>query len=191
MSRDSMEVGRFLCSRGIMMETFFIRRYASPLGRYALISSQGGVVCVAPEDEADDRMMQWWRRGVQLHGTGRHNDILAGELDAYFAGKLCQFSVPLDLRGTPFQHEVWRLICHIPYGETRSYRNLAHSLGCTSFARAAGRAAGSNPVAIVVPCHRVVGVSGNLVGYAGGLHRKQALLDLESAVMNESPGSCP
>jgi len=186
-----MGVGYFLCSRRLMREAFFIRRYASPLGRYALISSQGGVVCVVPEGEVGGRTMQWQRSGEQLHGTGKYNDILAGEFDAYFAGGPCQFSVPLDLRGTPFQLEVWRLICRIPYGETRSYRCLAHSLGSASFARAVGRAAGSNPVAIVVPCHRVVGVAGNLVGYAGGLHRKRALLELESAVVNKNHGTCP
>jgi methylated-DNA-[protein]-cysteine S-methyltransferase len=102
------------------------------------------------------------------------------ELDAYFAGDLREFSIPLDLQGTEFQRRVWGLLLPIPYGETKSYGQIASALGRPKASRAVGQAIGTNPVAIIVPCHRVIGASGGLVGYGGGLHRKQALLDLEA-----------
>jgi len=88
--------------------------------------------------------------------------------------------LPLDLRGTPFQRQVWQLLQGIPYGETISYGDLAHSLGQDNAARAVGGAVGSNPVSIIVPCHRVIGSNGNLIGYGGGIPRKRALLNMEA-----------
>ena len=109
------------------------------------------------------------------------------ELDAYFARKIRQFTVPLDLRGTVFQRQVWEILCGIPYGVTRSYREVAQALGKPKAARAVGQAIGRNPVAIIVACHRVIGSDVGLAGYGGGLHRKKALLDLESvALQSES-----
>lgn len=166
-------------------ETFFLTRYHSPLGTYILVSSQLGVVCVAPENEARSRLARWEQDGIQIQDGGEHNHNVAGELDAYFSGRLYQFSVPLDLRGTPFQRQVWELLQGIPYGETRSYGHLAHALDRPTAARAVGRAIGSNHVSMVVPCHRVIGSNSKLIGYAGGLHRKQALLDLEAAVVRK------
>ena len=169
------------CMVTVEPETFFLTRYRSPLGTYILVSSQLGVVCLAPEDEARTRLTRWEQDGIQIRDGGEHNNTVASELDAYFSGRLYQFSVPLDLRGTPFQRQVWELLRGIPYGETRSYGHLARALGRPTAARAVGQAIGSNRVAIVVPCHRVIGSNGKLTGYAGGLHRKQALLDLEAA----------
>jgi methylated-DNA-[protein]-cysteine S-methyltransferase len=105
------------------------------------------------------------------------------QFEAYFAGTLREFSTPLDLRGTAFQRQVWSLLCHIPWGETRSYGHVAEALGRPKAARAVGRAVGTNPVAIVVPCHRVLGADGALTGYGGGLDRKVALLELEGSRM--------
>ncbi|MEU9699612.1 methylated-DNA--[protein]-cysteine S-methyltransferase [Streptomyces sp. NPDC047981] len=102
------------------------------------------------------------------------------QLDAYFAGELTAFELPLKLIGTPFQLRVWELLCRIPYGETRSYGELAEELGNPGASRAVGLANGKNPVSIVVPCHRVVGASGSLTGYGGGLDRKRRLLAFES-----------
>jgi methylated-DNA-[protein]-cysteine S-methyltransferase len=161
-------------------ETFSSRRYHSPLGTYILISSQKGVVFVTTEDEADTRPARWQRYSLQTRDKNEHNDALAEQLNAYFAGKLRRFSVPLDLRGTPFQHMVWELTRKIPYGETRSYRQIARALHRPNSARAVGRALNRNPISIVVPCHRVIGSNGKLTGYAGGLHKKRALLDLEA-----------
>ncbi len=101
------------------------------------------------------------------------------QLDAYFAGELIDFDVELDLRGTEFQQRVWKALLTIPYGETRSYREIAEQIGAPGAARAVGLANGHNPIAIIVPCHRVIGASGHLTGYGGGLERKQTLLGLE------------
>ena len=106
---------------------------------------------------------------------------VVAQLDAYFAGTRTTFDVPLDLRGTPFQREVWAQLLAIPYGETRTYGELAHALGRPGAARAVGLANGHNPVGIIVPCHRVIGSDGSLTGYGGGLDRKRALLALEGA----------
>ncbi|WP_426367091.1 methylated-DNA--[protein]-cysteine S-methyltransferase [Streptomyces sp. E-08] len=102
------------------------------------------------------------------------------QLDAYFAGELTAFELPLNLIGTPFQLRVWEQLLRIPYGETRTYGELAEELGSPGASRAVGLANGKNPVGIIVPCHRVIGASGGLTGYGGGLDRKQRLLAFES-----------
>jgi len=104
----------------------------------------------------------------------------ASQLAEYFARTRRAFQLPLDLRGTPFQLAVWNALLRIPYGETRSYGQLAVELGHAGAARAVGTANGSNPVSIIVPCHRVIAAGGGLGGYGGGLARKRFLLDLES-----------
>ena len=104
---------------------------------------------------------------------------VANQLRAYFAGSLKRFDLPLDLRGTDFQRRVWRYLETIPYGETRSYRQVADSIGASNAVRAVGAANGANPIPIVVPCHRVIGSGGSLVGYGGGLELKKQLLALE------------
>lgn len=101
------------------------------------------------------------------------------QLDAYFEGKLKEFTLQLQLTGTPFQRSVWEQLRLIPYGETRTYGELAHVLGAPGASRAVGLANGKNPVGIIVPCHRVVGAGGSLTGYGGGLDRKKRLLDFE------------
>ena len=107
-------------------------------------------------------------------------DAARRQLAAYFDGEPVAFDVPLRLGGTPFQQRVWAALCDIPHGATLSYGALATRLGMPTAAQAVGAANGQNPAAVVVPCHRVVGKNGALVGYAGGLDRKQALLALES-----------
>jgi methylated-DNA-[protein]-cysteine S-methyltransferase len=107
---------------------------------------------------------------------------ITGQLTAYFAGELTEFNVDLDLAGTEFQRRVWGALCQIPYGETWSYSQLAGKIGSSRACRAVGLANGRNPVAIIVPCHRVIGASGALVGYGGGLDRKAFLLDHEHTV---------
>jgi methylated-DNA-[protein]-cysteine S-methyltransferase len=102
------------------------------------------------------------------------------QLQAYFAGELKEFTLELRLHGTPFQRTVWDQLRRIPYGETRSYGDLADALGNPGASRAVGLANGKNPIGIIVPCHRVVGANGGLTGYGGGLDRKQRLLDFES-----------
>jgi methylated-DNA-[protein]-cysteine S-methyltransferase len=102
------------------------------------------------------------------------------QLTAYFEGRLTEFDLPLEMAGTPFQRRVWDALREIPYGETSSYGELAQNIGRPSAVRAVGAANGRNPIAIIVPCHRVIGASGKLVGYGGGLPMKRMLLDLEA-----------
>lgn len=105
---------------------------------------------------------------------------LAAQWDAYWAGTLRDFDVPLELQGTEFQRRVWDLVCAIPYGQTRTYGELALQFGDRNLSRAVGAANGANPVAVLVPCHRVIGKTGGLTGYAYGLDRKARLLAHES-----------
>ena len=112
------------------------------------------------------------------------NPILAEacrQLQAYLDGDLRRFDLPLDPAGTPFQKQVWQQLLTIPYGETRSYREVAQTIGAPRAVRAVGAANGANPIAIVIPCHRVIGSSGKLVGYGGGLDLKRRLLALEKS----------
>lgn len=102
------------------------------------------------------------------------------QLTAYFEGKLKQFNLPLAPKGTPFQQKVWQLLQEIPYGETRTYGHIATSAGNPKASRAVGMANNRNPIAIIIPCHRVVGANGKLVGYAGGLNIKEKLLTIET-----------
>jgi methylated-DNA-[protein]-cysteine S-methyltransferase len=101
------------------------------------------------------------------------------ELDRYFEGKLKKFTTPLAFSGTPFQNQVWKELTRIPYGETISYLDLAKRIDNPKAVRAVGMANGANPIAIIVPCHRVIGSNGSLTGFGGGLPTKRALLDLE------------
>lgn len=107
---------------------------------------------------------------------------LGGQLDAYAAGRRTAFDVPFHLHGSPFEQRVWAELQRIPFGETRSYGQLAAALGDPNLSRAVGRANGANPVSILVPCHRVIGADGSLTGYAGGLDMKARLLRLEGAL---------
>lgn len=118
--------------------------------------------------------------GRDLWSEDRHafTDVV-DQLGAYFSGELVDFDIALDLAGTDFQRRVWAALLEIPYGETRSYGQLAADLGKPGASRAVGLANGRNPVAIIVPCHRVIGGNGSLTGYGGGLDRKRTLLDLE------------
>ena len=101
------------------------------------------------------------------------------QLGEYFEGRRTEFNLPLDMDGTPFQQSVWRELLAIPYGETRSYGDIARKIGKPGAARAVGMANHDNPIAVIVPCHRVVGHDGSLTGYAGGIHLKQKLLSIE------------
>jgi len=163
-------------------EILFTAYYDSPLGRYILISSKKGVVRIEPVEQEITYITGWRRENIQFQEDNICNQKVAAELDAYFEKKLREFSVSLDIRGTEFQRLVWETLLNIPYGETRSYGEIARAIGHPRASRAVGLANGANPISIIIPCHRVIGASGKLVGYGGGLHRKQALLDLESSV---------
>jgi methylated-DNA-[protein]-cysteine S-methyltransferase len=161
-------------------ETVFTSSYDSPLGRYLLVTSNRGIVCLETEEHAISRLSRWKKKGMCMEEGSSLGNRAVRELDAYFAGRLQKFTLPLDLRGTPFQKAVWGALLGIPYGETRSYSDIAVAIGKPAAVRAVGLANGANPVSIIVPCHRVIGKSGDLVGYGGGLERKRALLHLEA-----------
>jgi methylated-DNA-[protein]-cysteine S-methyltransferase len=119
------------------------------------------------------------------------SEPVRAQLGAYFAGALERFELQIRLEGSPFQRRVWSALAEIPYGTTVSYADVAAAIGRPAAARAVGGASRSNPVAIVIPCHRVIGASSRLTGYAGGLERKRALLELEGALPSEPRGPQP
>ncbi|GIQ69035.1 methylated-DNA--[protein]-cysteine S-methyltransferase [Xylanibacillus composti] len=131
-----------------------------------------------------DAFNEWKRKrlsGCEVLQDQEQMGPFTTELAEYFNGQRTTFSLPLDLRGTPFQQAVWRALCEIPYGQTRAYADIAREVGRPEAVRAAGAAIGANPIWIVVPCHRVIGKNGALTGYRGGLDLKRRLLQLEGA----------
>ena len=121
----------------------------------------------------------WFVEGPESGERDELLDRAIDEVDEYFAGKRMAFGIPLAPEGTPFQHDVWNALLAIPFGETRSYMDVARTIGKPRAVRAVCAANGRNPLGIVVPCHRVIGADGSLTGYAGGMERKKFLLDLE------------
>lgn len=155
-------------------------RYESPLGTMLLAASDRGLAGVWFLGQRHGPDSSGWREDPR-HPVLRE---AVAQLAAYFAGERTDFDLPLDLQaGTAFQQSVWDALLAIPSGGTTSYAELARRLGKPQAARAIGAAVGRNPVSIVVPCHRVLGTDGTLTGYAGGLERKTALLQLEGALM--------
>jgi len=162
---SGLQIGKCVGYAGVM-------KYAemdTPLGPLTLASSNIGLSSVlfgkrVPADGVID---------IPANGT------YIRQLEEYFAGKRNEFNVPLDFNGTPFQTAVWQELLKIPYGQTRSYGEIAKALGKPGAARAVGMANHDNPIAVVIPCHRVVGSDGSLTGYAGGIHLKQQLLAIE------------
>lgn len=161
------------------------RTLESPIGPLLVCAAPSGICALEFRDRRalGIQVSSISRRfeSAVVPGTNQHLDHLARQLDRYFAGQLRAFDVPLVLRGTPFQEAVWSQLLRIPYGQTRSYEQLARDAKRPGAQRAVGTANGRNPVAIVIPCHRVVNKSGRLGGYGGGLWRKQFLLDLEKS----------
>lgn len=150
------------------------RTISSPIGELTVVELDGALVGLYMTDH---------KPAPHLETFGERDDDTLPQLDAqlgeYFAGERTSFDLPLAPTGTDFQQRVWAALRTIPYGETWSYGRLAEAVGQPGAARAVGLANGRNPISIVVPCHRVVGSSGKLTGYAGGVERKAFLLDLE------------
>lgn len=162
---------------------------ATPLGVFRLAATDRGLCALLlPRSPAEG-----WLKHMGPHRVvvGAAHPVLQqaeAELQAYLRGDLQQFSVPLDLRGTPFQLQVWGALQQIPYGETRSYGQVAAMVGNPRGVRAVGMANNRNPVAVMVPCHRVIGADGSLVGYGGGLPLKEHLLSLERSGLAQAAG---
>lgn len=148
----------------------------SPVGPLKLVAHEQALVAVMWDHEDHRRV-----RLAQLSEDLEHPILLQAkqQLEEYFSGHRQQFDLPLDFQGTPFQNAVWQALLTIPYGETRSYRDIALQIGNVKAVRAVGAANGKNPISIITPCHRVIGANGSLVGFAGGLDKKQILLHIE------------
>ena len=142
----------------------------SPIGKIQIEATEKGIrkLYFVPDNE------------VQSLGDSAAISLCKVQLNQYFKGMRSQFDVPLDSQGTPFQYEVWECLRNIPISETLSYKSVAETIGNPRAVRAVGNACKCNPIMIIVPCHRVVGSSGALTGYAGGTWRKQWLLDFEA-----------
>jgi len=149
---------------------------ASPVGQLKLVAHDTALVAVLWENENPKRV-----RLAELVEQLDHPILLQTQqqLMQYFAGTRQQFDLPLDFEGTEFQKQVWQALLNIPFGETRSYKDIAEQLGNPKAVRAVGAANGKNPISIIAPCHRVIGSSGKLVGFAGGLDNKEILLKIE------------
>ena len=177
------------------METLHFTTLTSPVGLLFLAASERGLVALEfdarlpgqqtirpnPRDLRSEKERAG-EKGVRFEESPRVMRPYVQELKEYFAGKRRAFSFPLDLRGTEFQLACWRALLAIPYGETRTYADIARAVGKPHAFRAVGMANNRNPVAIVVPCHRVIASDGTLCGYGGGLEIKRKLLELEGAL---------
>lgn len=159
------------------METLHYSVMDSPVGPLAVVMSNDGLMRLEFHRNRNipDKKFNWTE-------DESHTKTVRRELEQYFDGRRREFGVPLDLRGTEFQLRCWRELLKIPYGETRTYADIARSIGSPRAFRAVGLANHDNPVAIIVPCHRVVASGGGLCGYGGGLDIKQKLLELEGAL---------
>ena len=150
----------------------------SPVGPLALVSDGTCLTAVLFDGERETRRR---KEPVVADETATPFPQARRELAEYFAGKRTTFDVPLAPEGTEFQRRVWTALLRVPYGATATYGDIARQIGSPKAVRAVGAANGRNPIAIVVPCHRVIGANGTLTGYGGGLTRKRALLELETA----------
>ncbi|MEV4882541.1 methylated-DNA--[protein]-cysteine S-methyltransferase [Chitinophaga ginsengisegetis] len=159
--------------------TYYHKTMDSPVGQLTLIASDKGLAAVLWENELPDRV------NINAGTIDIHHPILCQaeeQLNEYFAKKRTSFSVELDFVGTAFQKKIWKTLLTIPFGETRTYGQIAKQIGDPKAVRAVGGAANKNPISIIAPCHRVIGASGKLVGFAGGIATKNRLLQLENKV---------
>ena len=154
------------------METVHFRTMESPVGMLTLAGNGGRLRHLRMVDQTYEPSHDGW----EVHDE--HFGDAVAQLEAYFAGELLDFDLDLDLVGTEFQRKVWAALLSIPYGETRSYGQIAAQIGSPGASRAVGLANGHNPIGIIVPCHRVIGANGSLTGYGGGLDRKKQLLEM-------------
>ncbi len=154
-----------------------IAHYKSPIGVLEIIGNDEGIQSVAFIDEANFK---------NIEVTSKELQKCVQQLDAYFAGTKKEFDLKLNLKATKFQEKVWQALLYIPFGKTRSYLEQAKTLGDVKAIRAVASANGKNPIAIIIPCHRIIGSDGSLTGYAGGLHRKKWLLEHEGVLTQQS-----
>jgi len=164
-------------------EVVHTTRFDSPVGAFQVASTLRGLAYVQLPNAAGCGFSGWRRRHLPeliCREGYEPNRIAAKQILEYLDGKRLTFDLDLDLRGTPFQLEVWSALCAIPYGEVRTYAEIARTIGRPKAVRAVGNANGANPLSLIVPCHRVVAAGGKLGGYGGGLPLKKKLLAMES-----------
>lgn len=157
------------------MDALQFRSMESPVGKLTLAGRDGRLMHLRMVDQTYEPIRDGWESADAAFSDA------AEQLEAYFAGDLSEFDLDLHLVGTAFQRRVWEALRTIPYGETRSYGEIARQIGSPGAFRAVGLANGHNPIGIIVPCHRVIGSNGSLTGYGGGIDRKRALLELEKS----------
>jgi len=165
------------------MNKLYFQELETPLGTLWVVGSSKGICRICFSAQSFEDSSSWFKRHFScLPEEGWQPSLreAIGQLTQYFEGKRRDFDLPLDLRGTPFQVGMWRQLLKIPYGSTASYGEVALRMGNPRASRAVGSAAGNNPLSIVVPCHRLIGQDGSLVGFAGGLAIKEKLLGSES-----------
>lgn len=167
--------------------THFVDEMDSPIGKLTIVATDQGVCHINfGELEASMVNIKTWlkkngRKG-ELIRSKEHLGPVCEQLEDYFARKRIEFDLPVDLCGTPFQKKVWNALRTIEYGTTKSYKQIAQEIGAPKAIRAIGGANNKNPLPIIIPCHRVIGSNGNMVGYGGGLDKKEILLGLEGAI---------
>jgi methylated-DNA-[protein]-cysteine S-methyltransferase len=175
---DSRQIRKLGKSKTIPLMKTYYEYLKSPVGTLKLVASDRGLTAILWENDNPQRVKLGPLFETKEHPMLRET---AKQLNEYFAGRRRIFSLPFDRRGTPFQNAVWEALSTIPFGETRSYAQIARQVGSPQAVRAVGAANGRNPISIIVPCHRVVGSNGKLTGFAGGLETKARLLEMESA----------
>lgn len=163
--------------------TYYYKTMQTPVGELKLVASDKGLAAILWENDDPKRV-----RLGPLTKAVRHPVLIEteGQLKNYFAGKLNKFSLKLDFNGTEFQKKVWTALLTIPFGETRSYGQIARQIGRPKAVRAVGAANGRNPISIIAPCHRVIGANGKLTGFAGGLKVKARLLAIEETACQKN-----
>ena len=157
-------------------KSYFFKSIDSPVGKLKLVASGAGLAAILWENDPPGRVR------LEVLAEDRNHPVLLEaekQLSEYFAGQRTSFDLRLDFAGTEFQRKVWKALLEIPFGETRTYGQIARQLGNPNAMRAVGAANGRNPISIVAPCHRVIGADGDLTGFAGGLKVKEYLLGME------------
>lgn len=167
---------------------YVFKTLPSPLGNLRLVGSDKGLAAILWEKDDPKRVP------LRIIGEDPNHPVLieaAKQLNEYFSGERSSFSLPLDFHGTPFQKDVWTALLNVPFGQTRSYAQIAEQIGRPTATRAVGAANGRNPISIIAACHRVIGANGTLTGFAGGLEAKAWLLKHEGSLRDEPDEAQP
>jgi methylated-DNA-[protein]-cysteine S-methyltransferase len=185
-NKEDEKSGRFQQSEQRTAAKVFCTSFDSRVGRIYVASTEKGVCKISIPRESRKDFFDWLKTHFETDAVTDNrakNREVIDQLNRYFAGRLAKFTCPVDLLGTPFQTRVWKELSKISYGTTVTYKHLARKVHAPKAFQAVGRANGSNPLPIIIPCHRVIGSDGSMVGYAYGVKMKEFLLRLEGAIM--------